>query len=204
MYAIDVFDVDDYVLFNFEESLKRIYRNTPSEKIIIYTCDCYFAVPTDLFNEKGMRFDCEVFEQEFINKQQIIIGKLNSFNTLSTTAMPQFLYELIKEECIWIRYFLDIIIKHLSTRDAEGLKLTNHTNIRILIGKTVQALEEIECLVNAPGTNTTILEYLKELISKACNYLAKLVGGRALLSSSIVEMMCTFDAINHIYLCVRE
>jgi hypothetical protein len=204
MYAIDIFDVDFYRAFSFENNLRKIYQNSGCEKKIISSKEGYFAIPIDFVSGSSNIDNCTRFNQNFINKQKIIVGKFDACS--SSGSIPSwFIHELISEEGIWIRHFLDVIVKHLTNREAEGLKIISHNNIRILIGKTVQALEELGCLINCTFDELAQqFGYVKEVINTACNYLAKLAGGRAFFSNSIVEMLCTFEVLNNIYLINRK
>ncbi|RUR19911.1 hypothetical protein ELY21_02310 [Legionella sp. km535] len=200
MYSVDIFDVNFYRAFSFEKSLRKIYQNSGCEKKIIHSKEGYFAIPMVIVSESSDIDNHMRFNQNFFNRQKIIVGKFDVCS--SSGSIPSwFIYELISEEGIWIRHFLDVIVKHLTERVAEGTKIISHNNVRILIGKTVQALEELGCLINCTSDELAQqFSYVKEVINIACNYLAKLAGGRAFFSNSIVEMLCTFEVLNNIYL----
>lgn len=201
MYAIEVYNDEQFLPFNFEKNLHKIYRSISPKNTIIYGAKRYFAMPSALQNQIGYQYDFIPIEQEFINNHGITLGIIKQNDSLAMVSTSQFISALITEECIWIRHFLQVITTHLHNREVEGSSLTNFTNVRILIGKTVQLLEEINSLEN--GINileNSYLEYIQETISNACNYLAKLSGGRAFLKQNVIEMLCTFEVINLIYL----
>lgn len=199
MYDADILDVDFYYSFNFEKSLIKIYQNSHFEKKMVYSEDGYFAIPKDFIWSISDIDNFMSFNQSLFNRQNIIFGKLTTSSS-PETINSRFINELINEEGAWIRHFLDVIVKHLGEREAEGLKITSHANVRILIGKTVQALEELGCLINASDELAEQGRYINNVINIACDYLAKLAGGRAFFSKSIIEMLCTFEALNNIYL----
>jgi len=64
----------------------------------------------------------------------------------------------------------------------------------------VQAIEEIEALLELKSLENPTKNYIAKVIRTACNHLAKLAGGRSFISSSVIEMLCTFEALNNIYL----
>ena len=198
MHPAPIFNTEKYLPFNFYESWRQVTQCMADEKNHFPSANGYFvALSHEITADREKHF--VDISPVFIKKQQITVGKDLPVKTQSE-ATAQFKQELIKAELDWIIQFLNIISAHLEQRESESMKLTNHPNVRILMGETVQHIEELHNIVIASEMSQSTLCYAAQVIRMGCNQLAKLAGGRAFLTGSIIEMLCTFEVINKIYL----
>jgi hypothetical protein len=200
MHAIKIYDVENYKLFHVKAYLDNVYSNTELGGCIIFSNKGYFAISRERFDQLRNKDEFKLLEIERLNQQGIVIGKSNQDQGINNKQIQNFSRQLVQEEVYWARYFLKLITAHLEGRESEGQKLTNHANVRILIGEVIQYIEEIEALLKLEALVESTKKYIAQVIRSACNHLAKLAGGRAFISSSVIEMLCAFEALNKIYL----
>lgn len=200
MHAIKIYDVEYYQPFHFKTQLDKSYLKSESRKAIVFSNNGYFAISRERFEQLPNKDGAMVLEIERLNRQGIVIGKLHQSLFNNDEQYQSFSRQLIYEEIYCVRYFLRLITVHLEFRESEARKLTNHDNVRILIGAIVQYVEEIEALLELEILTRPVKNYIAQVVRTACNQLAKLAGGRSFIASSVIEMLCTFEALNKIYL----
>ena len=200
MRTMKIYDVEYYRPFHFRIHLKESYLRAESKGAIIFASNGYFAILSEQLDQLSDKNRLTLLEIERLNQQGIVIGRLHRGWSSHQQQNQTFSRQLIYEEICCIQYFLRLITIHLESRESEGEKLTNHDNVRILIGKVVQSIEEIEASLESEILIKPLKQYIANVVRTACNHLAKLAGGRSFISSSVIEMLCTFEVLNKIYL----
>lgn len=201
MHSMQIYNVENYEPFNFKDKLNSIYFKADKGENYVFSNKGYFAISEDIISKLQNKKALIPLEIEFTKKQGIVIGKINQEQSIIDNGHNRvFLKKLIQEEVHCLRYFLNLITAHLNQRVSEGTKLTNHDNVRILIGEVVKFIEEIIALLKLEELTMPTKKYIAQVIRLACNHLAKLAGGRSFISSNVIEMLCTFEALNMVYL----
>lgn len=123
-----------------------------------------------------------------------IYKKIDSFDIKASENLK---YELLLEELFWIHKFLISIHTHLSNRESQGRKIIDQDVIKIQmadISNQIQVLESIRMELR-PISWCLVSDWIRNI----CLALARLLGARAFLSGSVLEMLCVFENLNQRY-----
>ncbi|NNM59139.1 MAG: hypothetical protein HKM04_04930 [Legionellales bacterium] len=199
--VIQLFNIQKPIEFDFSNSLQDIYRQSFSDDTTACSSRNFFIILDNDKAQESSFYHGLLIENKTLNKQKILIGKIHIYDSILSPVTTDFKKNLIEMEVVWIKRFLDGVVEHLTTRESEGRKLTNHNSIRMSLGHIINKIAEIGCLtVDDNVINVPVEKYISSIIESACNELAKLAGGRAFLAGSIIDMLVTFKIINTIYL----
>ncbi len=194
--TIRLFDVELFTPFGFKQSLVNIYQHSVAKETTMCVKDNYFVSPFAVTAKYNILHDESILKQ-----QGVVIGNVESDSQATAQVNEKFIHYLIKHELIWLQYFLNTIVNHLSTREIGSGKLIHCSYIVDLIGRAVQHLTEIEnALINNHQLSDGIFNHVAKTIQYIGSILAKLAGGRAFLQGSVMDMLSTFSIINSIYL----
>lgn len=195
------FDTDMCQQFKFDKNMLVIYQKSQTKELRICSRDGYFVAPTVLKSLIAELYQFKEISQLLENTQDLFVGKLIDLRSNRKSINGIFIKSLMYEEWKWIAHFLEISVSHLKNRLFGDKVALRHDNILVLVGEAVMVIEEMQQLLSPNHPNCfKEFEYFIDLVRDVCKKLAKLVGGRAMLSQSVIEMLCTFECINKIYL----
>ncbi|OGO92645.1 MAG: hypothetical protein A3F10_00340 [Coxiella sp. RIFCSPHIGHO2_12_FULL_42_15] len=186
----------DSFSFNFGNNLSEIYRSISSKEIKIVSRKNYFVSP----------FYCDLSELKYLENsilkdQNIFIGKFLTSFTHKFDFISEFTKRLMIEEACCVKRFFNFIIDYHEDRVSESRYILQFDHIRILIGEIIVGIQELEIFIkNISGFHQNENIYFARRLQNIGGMLAKLAGGRAFLSGSIIELLYTFSTINKIYL----
>ncbi len=132
-----------------------------------------------------------------------VIGKHSAL--AGTTLLCELRANIISAQQEWLQYFLQEVWRHLISRvSSERDNLGNHQAIQLMLAdvlthiKTAQQALDIVLSENRDAQKAAQLLAMREL-RFACHILARLYGGRAFLTGSIIEMIVVFEYFREVY-----
>lgn len=193
--------LENHIQFNFNQGLMNAYQNTLNGLIIIQN-KFYFASPfyEDLIiQDQPLKFYW--LKDNILFKQNIIIGKNSFYADSEDDILEKLRRNIFFEEISWLKYFLKIIELHHEKRYADNKNFLQLDAVQTLFGEVIIGIHELDVILKQKNEiNQFVGNHISQCIFKIANILAKLFGGRSMLSSSIIELLCTFQLINKMYL----
>lgn len=193
MRTSPLYEVLNYQAFNFGNEFDKLSQSCGQD---LYVCNSYFVTHMHKYDDSTCVKDVT---PKFMENQQLKVGIFVA-NKLKNNISPEFVHKLIQVEKDWLVYFLKVIHAHLEQRSSEGVKITQHVNVKILAAEIIACISELDLLLRQQNYDYF---FCQKLIYQACTKLAKLAGGRAFITGSVLKMLCTFNLINSIYLTQR-
>lgn len=184
--------------FDFSDALAVAMPFEKYKKL--YVNNNYFIANNNVLNLYEYNKDYINIPIVYLNQQGMSVGKIINMNA-SVKTTDEIIKNLINEELNWIKYYLNLVYDHLQRRVSNDKNLTSYSNIQILFGACVLKIEEVTVMMQSHcQLKDNFYQYLPEQIHSICADISTLIGGRGFLRGGSVEMLCTFDVINSIYL----
>jgi hypothetical protein len=179
---------NDFFLLTKPKEAKTAFRGVDRLGMFICREHEYYVLHDPILSRRGLAVGCKLKEE-----CREVTDKNYDKKTLSYQKF------LINFEMAWLESYMRHLKNSLIERISEGSPIIQKEVVRQSWADLVERMESLRQVINQEGQQ---IEYfvIPSLVEEICSLLAKLAGGRALLSGQAVEMLWIFNIINRIYI----